>query len=459
MIIYTLLFTPKGENPADNKYIKMYEIWLTFLYKNNPHAPFRVFILIDKDTFDIINSDQFLKDLHISLGANVQYLIIDRPENKHLGILEKYRVGVTSETETEPILYLDLDCVTIQSIEKLLPTNANDIIICLKDKTDVLYSSWFYIIPGKNSSSFFSNVISRGRHFSSPNIFKMCVTEQIKIPQQSTLFFTPPSFINIDELETSPNKFFVHCTGPNSYTTLVKVLLVEYRFAYARKNLLPSLYFFDEKNKVLNNWTSEFTEQFQATKFVEPDAKVLELGARYGTVSCVVNKKLRYPEQQVVVEPDPCVWESLEKNRERNNCKFKILKGVVSRKPLVLSKESNGYGTNTVEATEEESSIHSKTLEDIESEEGYMFDTLLADCEGFLEQFFDENPKLYKQLHTVLFEKDNTQICNYDKIKECLKSAGFECLEEGFHEVWKKPFSLWGQGQGQGQGRGPLPEA
>jgi FkbM family methyltransferase len=443
MIIYTLLFTPKGENPAENIYIKMYEIWLIFLFKNNPHATFRTMVIIDKDTYDFINNDEFIKHLHITLGANVQYLIIDRPETRKAGILEKYRIGIT--TVSEPILYLDLDCITVQPIENLLPKNAEDIILCIKDNNDIMYSSWIYMIPGKKCSDFFTAVLLKGQKFTSPNLFKICVKEQVNVANQSLIFFTPPTFIKIDEIEPSPNTFFVHSTGKNSYDFITKVVLIEYSLSFQRKLLLPKCYFFDEKNKILNNWTSEFEEQYQASKYVEPDAKVLELGARYGTVSCTVNKKLRYPKQQVVVEPDHQVWEALEKNKESNHCSFKILKGVVSRKPLIISKESNGYGTNTVEASSEDTSIHSKTLEEIESEEGYEFDTLIADCEGFLEQFFDENPKLYKQLHTVLFEKDNSHTCNYNKIKECLKSSGFECIEQGFHEVWKKPFSMWGQ--------------
>jgi hypothetical protein len=62
----------------------------------------------------------------------------------------------------------------------------------------------------------------------------------------------------------------------------------------------------------------------------------------------------------------------------------------------------------------------------------------VADCEGFLEQFMDENPKLYQQLSLIMFKKDYPNKCNYAKIENTLKTNGFTCLVGRFHSVWKK---------------------
>jgi hypothetical protein len=62
----------------------------------------------------------------------------------------------------------------------------------------------------------------------------------------------------------------------------------------------------------------------------------------------------------------------------------------------------------------------------------------VADCEGFLEQFLDENPKLYNQLSLILFEKDYPNKCNYEKIAATLRANGFTCLDGSFHSIWKK---------------------
>lgn len=57
--------------------------------------------------------------------------------------------------------------------------------------------------------------------------------------------------------------------------------------------------FYDRHGKVIDTATLETEEQELAKKYIEPNDIVLELGARYGTVSCAINgklanKKIRY---------------------------------------------------------------------------------------------------------------------------------------------------------------------
>lgn len=192
--------------------------------------------------------------------------------------------------------------------------------------------------------------------------------------------------------------------------------------------------FLDENNILINHNLVEKTEQDHANKFIKPNSVVLELGARYGTVSCIINKKLNNPNNQVSVEPDEKVWNALETNMNLNNCKFNILKGVISNKPVELSGKNYATTSNIVES----SSIKNYSLEDVETLYNLKFNTLVADCEGFLEIFLDENPKLYDQITLFMFEKDFPQKCNYQKIMNILKSKGFTNSISGFHEVWEK---------------------
>ncbi len=196
--------------------------------------------------------------------------------------------------------------------------------------------------------------------------------------------------------------------------------------------------FFNEKNIKINHLRIERTEQLQAETYIRPDSVVLELGARYGTVSCVISKKLSDPNNLVVVEPDERVWGALESNMERNDCKFHIVKGFVSRKPLGLTEQNsfNGYGTTFAES--EEATIPCFTLEEIQDKYGIRFNTLVADCEGFLERFFEENPLFYDQLNLVMFETDYGTKCNYKKIMNMLTSKGFTKCVDGSHQVWQK---------------------
>jgi FkbM family methyltransferase len=196
--------------------------------------------------------------------------------------------------------------------------------------------------------------------------------------------------------------------------------------------------FYDENNNILNHEWTEREEQHIVEKLIKEDYIVLELGARYGTVSCRINRKLKDSKNQVSVEPDPLVWDALEKNRSYNNCNFYILKGVISKTPVKFINMDNPYAGFT-EKTDVES-CNRLALDELESLCNLKFNTLIADCEGFLGQFFEENPHMYQQLHTVFFEKDGIHICDYDKIKENLQKNNFRCILvlHSSHEVWVK---------------------
>ena len=196
----------------------------------------------------------------------------------------------------------------------------------------------------------------------------------------------------------------------------------------------PSLTLYDENGNQIKSTDAEYPEQCLSHTFVDPSACVLELGARYGSVSCIINKKLQVKSNQISVEPDSNVWNALERNILLNECFVTLHKGFVSRKPLELLN----YGYASVSTPVETSSKESLSVEQLESKYNITFDTLVADCEGFLETFFDENPTLYSQLHTVIFEADYPNKCNYEKIRSTLKNNGFKELVHGFQNVYKK---------------------
>ena len=197
----------------------------------------------------------------------------------------------------------------------------------------------------------------------------------------------------------------------------------------------------DQNGNPIDINTIEDEEQYLAKEYIQQNDVVFELGARYGSVSCVINSKLNCKTNQVVVEPDELVWKALERNKKVNNCEFNIVKGFVSNKKLKLINQSWGYGTKyygygTSCTVDNSSKIPSYTLKEIEETYKLKFNVLVADCEGFLETFFDENPNFYDQLRLIIFEADCPDKCNYIKIKNTLKNRGFTKLVEGHQNVW-----------------------
>jgi FkbM family methyltransferase len=196
----------------------------------------------------------------------------------------------------------------------------------------------------------------------------------------------------------------------------------------------PSIDLYNEHGNKINSLTSEYPEQTLSHNFIDASSCVLELGARYGSVSIIINRKLDKKSNQVSVEPDSTVWSPLQKNIQNNGCSVHLHKGFVSKKKRGLT--SHGYAATSYE--DSNSTIESLSVEEIESKYNIKFDTLVADCEGFLESFFDEHPHLYDQLHTVIFEADFPNKCNYAKIRNTLKEKGFRELVYGFQNVYKK---------------------
>lgn len=196
----------------------------------------------------------------------------------------------------------------------------------------------------------------------------------------------------------------------------------------------PAIQLRTEKGIDIDTSKSEYPEQCLAFLYIDEDATVLELGARYGSVSCIINKKLINKENQVSVEPDPIVWDVLEENIRRNECAVRIYKGFVSKK----RRELLPYGYAATSVVSDVSTIPSASVEDIEMLYNLKFDTLVADCEGFLHEFFDEHPQLYDQLRTVIFEADYPQKCNYNGLRTELKRHGFSEIVSGFQNVFKK---------------------
>ena len=183
----------------------------------------------------------------------------------------------------------------------------------------------------------------------------------------------------------------------------------------------------------------EKVEQDLVNQYILENDVVLELGARYGSVSCIINSKLNNKNNQVVVEPDSRVWNALELNRKNNNCEFNIVKGFISIKKLDLTNLDvclDGYGATFIENND--TLISSFSLKEIKEKYNLHFNVLVADCEGFLEVFFDENPDMYDNLRLVIFEADYPDKCNYDKIKNNLIQKQFTNLLDGSQNVWIK---------------------
>lgn len=200
--------------------------------------------------------------------------------------------------------------------------------------------------------------------------------------------------------------------------------------------------FYDEFNKLLNtnSLNVEHATRYLINKYVEPNMKILELGSRYGTVSCVLDFLLTSPKNQLVcVEPDTRIIPALTKNKMTNNCSFNIYHGTISKDELFVVYNNCGWETKTYKIPPKNlrsEKIPTITLNDIQQLYDINFDCLVADCEGFLLEFLNENLSFLDQLKCVIYEEDcceklpiNGSYIDYTIIEKYLTDRNFVCVE------------------------------
>ena len=136
--------------------------------------------------------------------------------------------------------------------------------------------------------------------------------------------------------------------------------------------------FYDENNNIIDIENIEKPEQDLANKYILENDIVLELGARYGTVSCIINSKLINKLNQVVIEPDERVWNALKNNKSRNNCDFHIVEGFLGNNKMDLINKKqhlNGYGSTFI--YNNDSKIKSFTMDEIKIKYNIIYKNLM----------------------------------------------------------------------------------
>lgn len=181
------------------------------------------------------------------------------------------------------------------------------------------------------------------------------------------------------------------------------------------------LIYYDENDNIVNHYQCETTEQRLCEEYIDKNDIILELGARYGTVSCLTNRIVndKGKENHYVVEPDSKVWDALEDNMKINNCSFNIIKGVISSEDKKYKLEGTGYAVHTTIDTNYGKGIDTYKIPDVP------FNTLIADCEGYMEIFYNENKEWFKTIDKIIMECDMPDKCDYKYLIKELLSIGF----------------------------------
>lgn len=154
------------------------------------------------------------------------------------------------------------------------------------------------------------------------------------------------------------------------------------------------------------NCDIEANSRLMAVKWIPRNATVLEVGARYGSVSCAISRVLGESGKQVSMDADERVWGALEQNRANLKCNFHIGKGLLGKQDGKIFQ--NRYGTLASTGSSFNgnalATVPHFTVEDLESTYNLKFDTANFDCEGCFALVLKAFPTLFDQLKMLIIE-------------------------------------------------------
>lgn len=193
---------------------------------------------------------------------------------------------------------------------------------------------------------------------------------------------------------------------------------------------------------VFNSYEAE--EARHLSKHLKPDAKVLELGACLGYVSCLTNQILNDRSKHVVLEANPNLIPSIERNKEENKSGFHIENVVISKNDTVdFYIHDLIVGGSSKRKTGSRIEVKGVGFDQLARKYGFKFDTLIMDIEGgeldLLRNFKDDIStfeSIFVELHPF------ANILTKEEAKECeniLVSLGFtNTIRDGHFQIWTK---------------------
>ena len=169
--------------------------------------------------------------------------------------------------------------------------------------------------------------------------------------------------------------------------------------------------------------------QQQVWRYLPADSVVLEVGSRYGTVSCTILKRQSYSGLRVSVEPDLFAFETfLQPNVRTNRCAGVQIHGVVSSSRAAFSHGS-GYGGAATAAANGTVPGHSINWLESQLQHRTAFTALFLDCEGCALAFLNEHASFVRRptLQHIFLELDQNQ-ADLPQVLRLLCAAGFMLL-------------------------------
>jgi FkbM family methyltransferase len=213
---------------------------------------------------------------------------------------------------------------------------------------------------------------------------------------------------------------------------------------FSQENRTPCL--LNELGTLAEPCGIEANSRDMVRKWLPTNATVLEVGARYGSVSCVIAAMQQQSGKVVSVEPDFKVWDALDSNLKTYACQVNVLKGVVGSTPVAIEElGGGGFGTRTHAAGSKSKTpariVPAHSLAQVEKDFSMHFDTLVVDCEGCFPTVLRENPNILQQIRLIFVEahKDRPEDSEEQAVADLQSKSGFKVVaQQGRQRVLKR---------------------
>lgn len=187
------------------------------------------------------------------------------------------------------------------------------------------------------------------------------------------------------------------------------------------------------------DFKEELIEQIIATKYINENDKVLEIGGNIGRNSMIIASLLNKTENLTVMETDQKTFKILKHNKEINNMNFKIINAGLSKKKL-LQNSWDTYYSDSIENKHNYFKVNNITYQDLINKTGGDFNVLVLDCEGAFYYILKEFPEIITNIDKILIENDYKTIEEKKYVDDILFNNNFVSVFKDYHPDKWGPF-------------------
>jgi FkbM family methyltransferase len=199
-----------------------------------------------------------------------------------------------------------------------------------------------------------------------------------------------------------------------------------------------------QKGEMLFAW-HEAEERRMVKRWLRTDLPIVEFGGGLGVISCLANRRLTRPEDHVVVEANPGIVPLLERNRDLNGCRFRVI-----NKALAYGSEVVEFGINPrftasrVGGPGATVAVSATSLETIADDAGFDQISLICDVEGAEVMLVErEIDTLRRRVQLLLIEIHQRTIGEEEtsRLTQALENSGFVLRDRyGINWVFTREF-------------------